>query len=752
MKKLFFIFAAMLTVVLVGCKKGAQDAEPEEIKLAVDPSSINSPAFGADYALTLTAPEAWTASCADSWIKVNPTSGNAGTMEIRVKISANKESAESNSKIVFKSGDKTLEVPVKRAAKDPARLKVSSETDIKTPKDGGSYTIMVESNIKWQISSNASWANIQGDAVKRDNANVTVIVDPATKPEETTATITIKPFGEGTEAGEQTVTITRGSTEATSMNVDKSTIKAPATGGSYAVSVTSNAKWRVTKSWEADWIELGNTTGDGNGAFTIDVSAATSTNKSSTIITVTEERSDNYEPVSVQIYVEREGKAVSTLSVTPDKIDAPSEGGTYAVAIQSNYPWQASLSGTKIFSVSITSGTGNETMIVTVKPTTSSDEQTGTIVIKTEGGDKHSIHIRREGAVLYVAKDVIEAECHGTSIVVKVTANLEWTASSSDLEVAKVSPTHGKGDGSVTITVPASNDSKDGTANVVVQSAAGHVSRTIKVKRQGVPVSYYKTKAFSVAKNKQVYFASGNIQYDAKTLKWSFADHQYTAIGFTNGVLDLFGWGTGDEPMNMSTNSSDYNYIKDANLLQGIRFEDWGSHQIYDPASGENYTKDMWETMSAEEWDYVFNKRTNASTLHGLCGLKIGKEVIKGVVLLPDEWALPTGLFFAANKDAYLSNVYTANEWTKMERNGAVFLPAAGSRYGETVKTEEVNNLGYYWTSSLDWKSSGSSLYFDAQYVFFNGDKDIQILSSLSNSANHGFVDGHSVRLVHYIN
>ena len=55
-----FIFAAMLTVVLVGCKKGAQDAEPETIKLAVEPSSINSPAFGADYTLSLTAPEAWT--------------------------------------------------------------------------------------------------------------------------------------------------------------------------------------------------------------------------------------------------------------------------------------------------------------------------------------------------------------------------------------------------------------------------------------------------------------------------------------------------------------------------------------------------------------------------------------------------------------------------------------------------------------------------------------------------------------------
>ncbi|MBR6492372.1 MAG: BACON domain-containing protein, partial [Paludibacteraceae bacterium] len=160
MKKLLFVFAAMLTVVLVGCKKGAQDAEPEEIKLSVDPSSIISPSVGADYTLTLTAPEAWTASCADSWVKVNPTSGNAGSIEISVKISADKTSTEASSKIVFKSGDQTVEVPVKRLAKDPARLMVVSETEIQTPKDGGVYSVKVESNIKWQISSNASWAKI----------------------------------------------------------------------------------------------------------------------------------------------------------------------------------------------------------------------------------------------------------------------------------------------------------------------------------------------------------------------------------------------------------------------------------------------------------------------------------------------------------------------------------------------------------------------------------------------------------------
>ena len=151
--------------------------------------------------------------------EINPVSGNAGTVEISVKIAADKTSTEASSKIVFKSGDQTVEVPVKRLAKDPARLMVVSGTEIKTPKDGGVYSIQVESNIKWQIASDVSWATIDGEAVKRNNAVITVNVKENTMPEETVGTITVTPL-EGTGVGKQVVTITRSSSEATSMTIN----------------------------------------------------------------------------------------------------------------------------------------------------------------------------------------------------------------------------------------------------------------------------------------------------------------------------------------------------------------------------------------------------------------------------------------------------------------------------------------------------------------------------------------------------
>ena len=321
MKKLFYLLL-VLPLLLMGCKKGTD--EPEAAKLSVDPSSIISPSAGADYTLTLTAPESWTATCADSWVKVSPTSGNAGTIEISVKIAADKESVEANSKIVFKSGGQTVEVPVKRLAKDQAALKIVSETAIQTPKEGGSYSIQVESNIKWQISSNVVWAKIQGQATKRGNAVIPVVVDAATIPDETFATLTVSPL-EGAGIESLTVTITRGGTDATSMTVSISEITAPASGGTYSVNVKTNAKWRASKPYDANWITLSNAdTHTGDGSFSITVASTTQEKEYSAVITVEEVRSDTYKPVQLNVLVTREayekplppGKPVFSVSKT----------------------------------------------------------------------------------------------------------------------------------------------------------------------------------------------------------------------------------------------------------------------------------------------------------------------------------------------------------------------------------------------------------------------------------------------------
>ena len=301
MKKLFLFFLLpALMLFAAGCKDKNQ---PENLpqKLSVNPELITCPDAGGDYTVTVTSLEgAWSATTNESWIRVTPTSGEKGTTEVRIKISPNKESAESKGVITFTSGEEKVEMPVSRAAKAAPYLRVVSEKELNTPKEGGTYTVQVESNIKWSISSNTGWAKVN-KGVSVNNDNITVTVNPATTPEETTATITIAPYGEGEAAGTQQVTITRGSTEATSLSVDPTEITAPENGGSFTVNVSSNAKWRVWKTWDMDWLTLsGSQDGDGNGSFSFSIEEATSMDAVSGILTIEEDRSDNYKPVVTQ--------------------------------------------------------------------------------------------------------------------------------------------------------------------------------------------------------------------------------------------------------------------------------------------------------------------------------------------------------------------------------------------------------------------------------------------------------------------
>ena len=708
MKKIsvYFLFAAIL---FAACNNNNPDA-----KLSVSPDNITCPATGGDYTLEVTAVAPWTASVNDSWVKLTPTSGEAGKTEISIKVAANKESAESTTKVTFTDGENTFQLPVTRAAKAPAQLLVVSETEIMTPKDGGEYTIQVESNIRWSASSNVSWAKVD-KGVCQNNDIVTITVSAATTPEETTAVITIAPYGEGKEAGEQTVTIIRGSTDATSMSVDPAKIDASSDGGNYTVNVSTTAKWRAWTTWDVDWFKLSNTEGEGDGTFGVTIDPATSTGDMTGIITIEEVRTDNYTPVVTQVTVTRKGKAAASLSVSPMKIDAPAAGGEFPVQIKSNYPWTASLVGAKYFSISINKGDGDATMIVNVKPTTDSEEATGSITItSTFGGEQARINIRRKGKlspdqVLSVDPKTIDATYEGGKVKVNVKCEGKWSAETSNENVARLETTHriisrlsGNGDGSFEIKIyPASE--QQSSAIITVKSE--DVSVDITINRPALPESKYQKKPFSISSSQQVYFSPGNLQYLASENKWRFANQQFQCVARYNvyndsGVMsdwekvsstydgwqDLFGWGTGANPTLITENNDYYS-----------TFTDWGHNVIHYGVlsqGGSVYRVDAWRTLSENEVKYLLSREKDGKPLYGIATV----NGIWGLVLLPDYWVFSSARSITCGiLSDWGINTYNLSQWQNMEAAGAVFLPNAG--YARGVDSWSGIN-GRYWLST----------------------------------------------------
>ena len=227
---------------------------------------------------------------------------------------------------------------------------------------------------------------------------------------------------------------------------------------------------------------------------------------------------------------------------------------------------------------------------------------------------------------------------------------------------------------------------------------------------------------FSISNSKKVAFSSGNLQYQASTKTWQFAENQWDYIGGANsnisssysGWIDLFGWGTGNNPTFASTDVYDYN----------MNFADWGKNNI------NNEAPNTWRTLTGAEWEYLLGGRPNSHSLYGTATV----NNVYGLIILPDDWNEPN-LSFTSGIKGWENNVYSVAEWKELEYEGAIFLPATGFRDG--TKTDEVQETGCYWSKTDRGYKHEDCLYFTSSQA------------KMYDYSDYGWrANGHSVRLV----
>ena len=254
-----------------------------------------------------------------------------------------------------------------------------------------------------------------------------------------------------------------------------------------------------------------------------------------------------------------------------------------------------------------------------------------------------------------------------------------------------------------------------GNGNVALGNIKIEKSVVTKVTPTVVANSY-----FSVGEGEFVQFSTGNLQYEVGTNTWSFASEQYEVIGGeaytgsnnTNygmnvpgytGKLDLFAWScNGKFGVNPSNADADYTG----------EFADWG----------DLVSEAGWSTLTRAQMEYLLERKKDGKKLWGLATLE-GKVAL---ILLPDNWntAIEFTYGYVPTKWNFTANELTKEDWNNLEANGAVLLPAGGSRAGgygnkigfdgETVETDatkldangdyfhvdNVGDYGYYWLSS----------------------------------------------------
>ncbi|MCR5696408.1 MAG: hypothetical protein K6G73_05455 [Marinilabiliaceae bacterium] len=256
---------------------------------------------------------------------------------------------------------------------------------------------------------------------------------------------------------------------------------------------------------------------------------------------------------------------------------------------------------------------------------------------------------------------------------------------------------------------------------------------------------------FSVEEGRYVTFSRGNLQFQASTGIWRFAERQIDVVGngnlnassTYNGWIDLFprgtsGWYSGANCYNpwqrtysywdywfggeRTAESTGHNHFVNLDNLWGeYANADWG---IYNAIQNGGNKAGKWRTLTNNEWIYLMYNRPNASHLiahaivDGVCGL----------ILLPDDWrgVADVKLKFTIdlNSDSdqpwipiidHSVNYYKLNElsiaqFAILQVKGAVFLPAAGS--ANATIYNGANYEGNYWSSTANSESHAYGMRF----------------------------------------
>ncbi|MCQ2316405.1 MAG: fibrobacter succinogenes major paralogous domain-containing protein [Bacteroidales bacterium] len=194
---------------------------------------------------------------------------------------------------------------------------------------------------------------------------------------------------------------------------------------------------------------------------------------------------------------------------------------------------------------------------------------------------------------------------------------------------------------------------------------------------------------FSVGENTTVEFAPGNLYWDGGAFRfeanqWSFAStwdashvsHFYWSKDAAEATKDYFNW-----EQSMSTDD--------------VFFTEASGFQV------NGYEANTWRTLTNDEWNYLLNSRTGASSLRAW--VTLSNVSVSGLVLLPD------------GSTATASGITTSSA---LADAGAVFLPAAGYRDGTDVNY--VGSYGYYWSSSPneDNEDGAYRMYFDSGIAY----------------------------------
>lgn len=241
------------------------------------------------------------------------------------------------------------------------------------------------------------------------------------------------------------------------------------------VAIESNSKWQsVSKS---SWIKVGTTFGEGTSTTNIIVDENTSSEARTGSVTFTTADGSSQSSVSIT-----QAATKYRISVSASNLTFENSASSKTIDVSSTTNWEITDYPSWI-TLSKKTGNGNSSLTITVTANPNSAERSGEIKLKTSNNiSTASISVKQKAAnaAISVNPGNIEVASDASSTTIAVTANCEWSASSSASWLT-VSPTSGNGSKNITLTASANNNSSSRNCSVTIKSKDGSAQAVINV-------------------------------------------------------------------------------------------------------------------------------------------------------------------------------------------------------------------------------------------------------------------------------
>ena len=342
----------------------------------------------------------WESVVSESWISVNPNSGQAGKTTVSIEVTPNTAVAPRSGYVTIRTGgDERFQIAISQRG-----LYIESDESLSFTSIEESKKLSIQSNTSWTVTSKPNWLTLSKETGE-GNGEITVTTSENPNTTSRSGEIVLGQTGLSIQCKVKVTQLGK------SLSTDVTLLEFSDKASQMNFNLVSDAAWTSTQT--VNWFTTTPTSGSGNATITVAVEENNTTEERTGTINYA------YADKSSSVNVHQLAKY---MTIDNQSFEFDSKGGSHTIELSTNDEWTAEIEhNVSWLKLSKLSGTGNAVITLTAEDNASVNTRSTAIVINTKYSQSIRILVSQKPRYLSVSTSCILFFANGgTSEIVTI--------------------------------------------------------------------------------------------------------------------------------------------------------------------------------------------------------------------------------------------------------------------------------------------------------------------------------------------